>query len=315
MAVLQYTIQDYSAYVNMSNRKKLLVEGPDDKRFFDFLRGHKKNWFDSLDIDDACIIASPHERLGNREKIERVNVLIEKTSFSDKFLGLVDREFRGFDLEDRIVDTINSHYIDGRLIWTMGHSIENYFLDYDLLNYTISTLSTSPYCRNAMIVFKDIFPSILQLSCAVSLACFEINNFAFLYQFLSWEIFNLDETRIEINYQTLEEELRNQNVPEEWISSLLTRIPFWYQQVIDSEPLNPKWLNHGHLSLSIMWASFQKCISVCCNSNYISTEISHTLQANANVKFNTCAQKYLSTIDLDNNAFPKCLFQQLNVVS
>src|SRR5262249_33609637 len=118
-------------------------------------------------VDTADLVKAPEGVIGSRALVEVVH---EQANNSGQELGaLVDREFRGFDLAPAIKDTIAAHKSVGRLlVWTRGHSIENYFFRADaaraFLRYQFSHL-TIPEAE-----FDRLFPLFLQWAAALSLA-------------------------------------------------------------------------------------------------------------------------------------------------
>jgi len=48
---------------------------------------------------------------------------------AERSIGFVERELRYFDLEDCIHDLIGDHKAVNHLVWSRGHSIENYFFE------------------------------------------------------------------------------------------------------------------------------------------------------------------------------------------
>src|SRR5690242_4673856 len=123
-----YSPIGYVNAVSIRNTRTLLVEGRTDKsvvvRLMIELRNQKLLNADNLVIDTADDIQNvPGARLGNREKVEYIHAQI---AGFQRFAGLVDREFRDFDLAVPADHAPHHRVVPQNLFWTRGHSIENY---------------------------------------------------------------------------------------------------------------------------------------------------------------------------------------------
>ena len=96
MSNLQFTLDDYIIYIFASHKKRLLVEGSDDYRLFCRLFDLFTEKGASIDIDDASCLIGFETAIGNREKVELVCSTLRGKDFSNKFVGFVDRDYRGF---------------------------------------------------------------------------------------------------------------------------------------------------------------------------------------------------------------------------
>ena len=144
-----YNIEEYQLITGeISNRKRLIVEGKTDKRFFkvlldEFLRtsnNYSKIDIEDIDIDDIETFLTNNNDLKsyisgavrNRKKIEYVHENVKNSPRYDNLIFFLDREFDNFIISytQEIKDEINEHKVDGALILSRGHSIENYLFDY-----------------------------------------------------------------------------------------------------------------------------------------------------------------------------------------
>jgi hypothetical protein len=130
--MIQYTPAEFRNFLMMSHDKHLLVEGIDDKIAFKLLFEELSGKHD-IKIDTAERLINFERPLGNREKVEEICRTVTGRSFADKLVGFVDREFREFEWDNDIRDNLGQHKVDGRLVWSRGHSIENYFFDFIIL--------------------------------------------------------------------------------------------------------------------------------------------------------------------------------------
>src|SRR5579859_5532046 len=104
MDSIQYEPEDYTALLEMSSKKVLLVEGRTDKRLFQilldeiFIKVRQTIPLDSIIIDSAEDLIKVDNAPSNRQKVELVCRSIQKTPLANKLIGFVDREFREFGI-------------------------------------------------------------------------------------------------------------------------------------------------------------------------------------------------------------------------
>lgn len=72
-----------------------------------------------------------------RERVEYVCAKALNTPEARKLVGFVDREFREFEQGDTLRDLLDGHQTVGRVVWSRGHSIENYNLDGYILRQSL----------------------------------------------------------------------------------------------------------------------------------------------------------------------------------
>jgi hypothetical protein len=119
----------------MSSKIRVLVEGKDD-------RGHILNLLNLLapkvrlkvdiavDILGDCKLTASN----NRAKIEKIHGQCKGNESYRRLFFLCDREFRNFVIGGLVEDKSVDHEVDGNMSWTLGHSIENYFLSPHMLS-------------------------------------------------------------------------------------------------------------------------------------------------------------------------------------
>ncbi|MBD1584851.1 DUF4435 domain-containing protein [Pseudoalteromonas sp. S16_S37] len=130
----QYDINTYKTKVRMSSKVRILVEGPDDKAHIANLLKTKKTR-KQFKIDVAHHISGDCEktRQNNKERILKIHSLCKGKQYFSNLFYLCDREFYKFDIDERIEDQMITHEVDSNLNWTIGHSIENYFLSPEII--------------------------------------------------------------------------------------------------------------------------------------------------------------------------------------
>ena len=181
-------LETYKVLLFMNpDQVRLLVEGETDRFIFKYMLDEVKNYnsykgcmrpveidvAESFIKEDELLIESEKKsghHLGNREKVERVCKEIEKEDYGDRMIGFVDREYREFDLEDNIIDKLDEHNISGRIVWSRGHSIENYLFDTRIMRDVIKSLLDSSSFDKSLQAFDQCSDSIIITACAISLA-------------------------------------------------------------------------------------------------------------------------------------------------
>lgn len=303
----QYTLNDYIAYVQTSHKKRLLVEGPDDYRLFSRLLDVFDKQRKQVDIDDAsCLIGFEHP-LGNRDKVELVCSKVKDTDFSAKLVGFVDRDFRGFSWNPDLQDNIKFHRINDRLVWTRGHSIENYYFEFETLREPISTLSSTPYYQLALDVFERNFERVIRLACISSLLGLEIENFEIIRSSISWKIFNLTDGEICLALSVLDNIMRTKNLPDVIINQVISRFDYWEQLVSRADYDLVRWICHGHMGLTFIWAAFKRIVFEVSKNEGCprpKVEVEHTLDTKEDIRFNAIALKWITRSLGNETVFP-----------
>ncbi len=171
MSVSQYSSQEYKNILEMSHHEKhLLVEGRTDVMIFDILFEEflGVDWRDDhkLVIDCAeTLISSDEFRGGNRERVEKMCAIYQEKNL----VGFIDREFRNFQTENKLVDEIKKHYQNNNLIWSRGHSLENYYFEISILRSSFRDIGGDEF-NQAYELFQNNFDSFIRTAGTLSLA-------------------------------------------------------------------------------------------------------------------------------------------------
>lgn len=196
---LKYDISEYITMARMSSKIRILVEGKDD-------RGHVFNLLSvlipkiRLKIDIAVDIAGECKltAFNNRAKIERIHSQCRDDRAHRKLFFLCDREFRNFSIEGDIKDCNTAHEVDGNLSWTLGHSIENYFLSPYMLSEGFRYLSGSGSKSAGLQVFCDHFDDAMRKVAAITLAAKELNCATYPARIVKWNNIDLADGVIDL---------------------------------------------------------------------------------------------------------------------
>ena len=198
MAGLQVSYQAFVNWVKMSRKPHILLEGTRDKRFFDsfsitFADSEGGNVGTNSRprpaITTAESIRSDIPGEGNRDKVEKVCELVGSFSFGSRFVGFVDREYRKFRLDDRVEDKLKAQRRQGRLVWSRGHSIENYLFDFDTVRTPLRVCTPDPeIAQNALEVLRANFEEIVNIACSLGLAARDFGQMELVRRTVTWDL-------------------------------------------------------------------------------------------------------------------------------
>src|SRR3990170_3818043 len=168
---LQFKPEEYKTHIRISAQKHLLVEGKNDKYLF-------KLFLDNLRIDQNLVVIDSAEdliqfdcNLGNRERVETVCQAVCITPWAKQLVGFVDREFREFEInENDMFDRIPQHNVVGSVVWSRGHSVENYYFNFEMLNAALEIYSPPDYMDEALSLLKRNLENVIRYACAASMA-------------------------------------------------------------------------------------------------------------------------------------------------
>lgn len=114
---------------------------------------------------------------------------------------MCDREFRDFDINDRIVDLMGRHKTEGNLSWTLGHSLENYFIDSEVVSGAYRYLTKSEYKTDAVLLFRSILPSAIKIIATISLAASDVGKCSYPLGVIAWDNFKIKGGDLEFDVE------------------------------------------------------------------------------------------------------------------
>lgn len=323
MIGLQYDPASYRTYVRFSHNLHLLVEGRDDKRIFDILldelfsRSTQSIERADITIDSAEALVSfsnTRSDLGNRAKVESVSQSIAGTPYEDRFVGFVDREYREFKTGTVLEDPIAGHKVLARLVWTRGHSIENYFFDFASMYHPLRAFSTTGHYRDALYLLERVFEQVIFIACAMGLAARSTGRISLVKGSINSSIFDINmesDVTIFLDTRTWKNILLTRlNLDEGSASDIVNQFKRWTKIVRNSDHEIARWLAHGHIGFSVIWAAYSRCIvEVCMQEGYEQTEaVSESrkvLRADESVRFNACADRWVQRAIGDLCEYPR----------
>ena len=269
MPGLEVTYNEFVNEVRMSKRPYILLEGSNDKSFFDILLdtvrgspGYQDGSRGTVAIETAERVKSDSHVEGNRQKVENVSGLVARTSFRERFVGFVDREFRKFPVGNTIADSLGIQQQLDRLVWSRGHSIENYLFDFEVFRAPLHDSSLNgEIAETALDCLERNFQEILSVACALGLVGKEQGI--------------LDHVRRTVHFDPIlppdSPTLWDVGV---WKGRIVQQSPLSAQQgdalasrfeqllavVKASGPSDVRWACDGHTGIRLIWAAYAQYV-------------------------------------------------------
>ncbi|MFG6098453.1 DUF4435 domain-containing protein [Leptothoe sp. ISB3NOV94-8A] len=268
---LKENLDDYFASLEMRGSERyLLIEGPTDKEIFenflnrrpssDIGNSHdvKIDLVENIDLSDE-----PERPCGNREKVEYVakKVLVDQQLRAKGiiFAGFADREFDDFDL-NQIQDLRMDHRVDGYLVWSRGHSVENYLFEESLFYELLYDVLKISWKNQVVLRFRSVFIKTVMAACALGLAAHQLQRLTKIRDFINFNHLDLNENTVAIDFDALELSLSKKSSLDFDLAKLKDGYKSYYKQLLDIDQTVIKWLCDGHLGLSLLLFACCKCV-------------------------------------------------------
>ena len=272
MAGLQVSYQAFVNWVKMSRKPHILLEGTRDKRFFDSF---------SITIADSeggnvGTISPPRPAIttaesirsdipgeGNRDKVEKVCELVGSLSFGSRFVGFVDREYRKFRLDDRVEDKMQAQRRQGRLVWSRGHSIENYLFDFDTVRTPLRVCTPDPeIAQSALELLRANFQEIVNIACSLGLAARDFGQMELVRRTITWDIAVLSGPNVRWDTDKWRVALtRDPRLDSQTVDSLVQNFERWLGIVRASNQADVRWACDAHTGYRLIWQGYASIVN------------------------------------------------------
>lgn len=258
----------YRSYLRMSKKKHILVEGKEDKAAMLFLLTEiaftQQIETSNVSIETAeQIISSDGRGVRNREKVLDIARSVAEKDYKTRFMGFVDREFDGFEIGDiSIEDRICCHRIDGRALFSRGHSIENYLFEIPILGLILESQSTVPYSESVLSMYENVFEEALFQACSLSLAVSDLQLIDRLNKSIDWKFFQIQGEN-ELCFlldDWLSVIIEDRNISTEVADLLKDRFIHYLSKLERSADSLPRWLCHGHIGMDVLYSVYCACL-------------------------------------------------------
>jgi hypothetical protein len=252
----QYSFAGYLSALEMRLSKTILVEGVTDHQIFSrVINGLIESGelaSDSVVLDFADLIDRTGYLMGVREFVEHVHA--SSTASVDQFFVLVDREFRGFDLGPPPIDRLAGHHMPApNLMWTRGHSIENYMFSVEaMLEYLrIHHPETVPVSTYGLV--RKHFDAAVIWCGALTLALLEARLLGRADGLCKAEHWNHQNSCLDVTAFTTAIAPRC-NRPFNSVH-FEKRLHEWHSELSRCSTELSRWIAHGHIANSLLWVS------------------------------------------------------------
>jgi hypothetical protein len=290
----KFTAREYVQFIEMDDTcRHLLVEGRDDQRLFEVLLHSLLEDGDRrlIEIDNAQSFIGVDP--SNRGIVEHVCERIDCETFHERLVGFVDREFRGFD-DALLEDTIAGHKVSGRLVWSRGHSVENYVFDLSILWYPLVALSPNGF-EESIGLFASVFESALRSACAIGLAARDTGKLTRVRSSINSGIVAVDDPRVVIDFEAWRNELESK-LTEQEIETLFRNFHSWHDKLLDIDFDAVRWTCDGHIGFSFIWRVYEQCLALTANKNL--------LEVKRKVRFNICVNSWIRYVRSTRSGYP-----------
>jgi len=314
MSTPKYLAQEYRNMLIMSaNENHLLVEGRKDALLFEILfeEFFGTDWKDRhrVVIDNAeSLISSENIDGGNREKVENLC-----NSFTEKNLtGFVDREFRMFEIKDKIIDSTQSHHRNNNLIWSRGHSAENYYFDAHILRLAFRDLCGNKF-NKAYELFQKNIESYLRTATIMTFFGYYSNQFDRIKPTIGWNIFT---PKGDLNFEIWEKELQSRTrFSQTDIQQIRESFARLNNLVKGTDIDTVKWFCHGHIGSAVLWAAFSRCIyEVVEGNDEVKRKAAEAfLRHQNNIGLNMCGRAWATAASNGSAEYPDIVFKLLKI--
>jgi hypothetical protein len=253
-----YTIDGYVAALKLREKRTVLVEGSDDKKFiariaFEFAELGRAQKLPFV-VDTAELVRAEGPAIGNRTLVEAIHVKAGPEGCL--LVCIVDREFREFSIGDSVQDVCTQHVVSGEtLFWTRGHSVENYYFESRLFVAFLKRQFAEQIDLAALRSCEREFVGLVLWAAAVSLGVREmelIERSSGAMRVGHWDADGAG--RVRLNIDAYSASLLSRGVESERVSELAERIAYYYEVVSKSDPSVVTRAAHGHLSWEILWS-------------------------------------------------------------
>ena len=269
MPGLEVTYNEFVNEVRMSTIPYILLEGSDDKSFFDRLLDTARGSLGYQDGSRYTVAIETAERVksdglpeGNRQKVEKVSGLVSGTSFRERFVGFVDRESRKFRVGNTIVDSLRTQRELDRLIWSRGHSIENYLFDFQVFRVPLRDSSLNgEIAAKALEWLEQTFQEILGVACALGNAGIEMDMLDIVRGTIHFDPI------MPPNSMTLWDVgiwkkgiVQHSPLDAQQSDALASSFEQWLDVVKASGPSDVRWACDGHMGIRLIWEAYAQYV-------------------------------------------------------
>ena len=326
MAGLLLSYNEYLNQVRMSQQCHILLEGAQDKTLFSAMLEKERFWIEPTQCQEIVLSTADHIQSedgiqGNREKVETICSRITDRFFAGRFAGFVDREFREFDCDATIQDKLKRQYRSGRLIWSRGHSIENYLLDFEVVEQTLRDCTDDTDTASiALGYLRDNFQRMLEIGCALGFCAFEASLLDVVRRTIDWESITLENGEVLWNIEKWKEHMSSQSkLDTETREQLANQFTDLLVITRASDPVDVRWACDGHIGLNLLWNTYASIVYHVRNHESLTgpnarNQRAHILGIPNHAKFNLLARQWSAITGAPTDETPALCFHLLGTL-
>lgn len=274
---LKENLEDFFSSLEMGGEKHLLVEGTSDKQALEKLFTYLTYFSHKITIHLAENLDVSSQR-GNRGKVEYTC----KAAYTDSNLksqsiilaGFIDREFEKFDLNE-LRDLLEGHYVEENLVWSRGHSIENYLFNPLLFKELFCLIFDVKWAHEiiqkseiAQVLqeFEVLFQEILSFACAIGLAAYELRLLNLVeenivrQENISLGILEIKDRKLSIDFDKWKNQLIQRGIANSELVYLPQKYIYYRNKLMSVDSMTVKRLCHGHLGFDLILFIFCCCL-------------------------------------------------------
>jgi hypothetical protein len=275
-----YTLKEYEFFIGQqTNEKHLIVEGKTDQYFFELLlhQFSKTIYEDAIEhilIDDVDTMIEKNDELKSfvtgascvRRKVEYIHKNVKDSPRYANLVFFADRDFDNFiiSLDQKLQDELEEHKVDGSMIWSRGHSIENYLFDFNIIRQPLIMLSDMELFKDAIKIFEYNFYQTMKLATAMSIAVRECKKIEKLLRIIDDKLITLDNGNyISLKLDYLQKELCERGISLEESKQIIEIYQQWLNK-IDKENVDInilKLICHGKIGIKFILGVYYSCIN------------------------------------------------------
>ena len=260
--MITYPIEALPNFLAMSRNHYLFVEGDDDKTFFNLLLDEYQLRSNKHLVQ--IVVLQPDELIrfhymGKQEQVEEICKFVKDLEVAQKLAGFVDREFRFFEITDQIIDNQQEHFVEDRLVYSRGHSIENYLLEINCLRSSLRDIADVDNFNSVFELYKSIFESVIRLTCSLTLLTQTHTPWNKIVSSIDWKCFQLESSVIDLDLSIWKTKLQSRGYDTLQIKTILSDLEKHRYTVQNTNKVTILWYTHGHITFDLSFKIFQYC--------------------------------------------------------
>jgi hypothetical protein len=150
---------------------------------------------------------------------------------------------------------MKTHKNEGNLSWTIGHSLENYFIESELILDAYRYLTNSEYKSEASNIFRSILPSALKIIAVISLAAKELNKCSYPLGVIGWNDFSIKSESLEFDI-----DFWKQSETQQILSDFKEAYKKYLPIVEASDEFIYARIARGHTAMQLLQRVFALCL-------------------------------------------------------